>query len=80
MDVSYLDDAKFFDGMDDFGSELTLQSLTIIVVFFLKNYLNSPLLSFMIINLEMLFQILDKVEKSSRTGKMAENHPLIAKT
>lgn len=49
---------KFFDGMDDDGSELNSQSLMLILNSFCYSvlYLNSPLIRFMIMNGECCFR------------------------
>ena len=53
-----MDDVKFFDGMDDDGSELTLQFLMLSLASFCSSvlYLNSPLLRLMIMNGKWCFR------------------------
>ena len=49
---------KFFDGMDDDGSELNLQKFMFcwIALCYLVLYLNSPIIGFMIMNGECCFR------------------------
>lgn len=67
---------KFFDGMDDDGSEFNFHSLMLLLYSFSYSvlFLDSPLLRSIIMNGGMLFQILGTVGNSSRTVKMEENH------
>jgi hypothetical protein len=54
----YLDDVKFFDGMDDDGSELNLHFICLVYLAFVVTvlYLNSPRLKLMIVNGECFFR------------------------
>jgi len=54
----YLDNVKFFDGMDDDGSELNLHFICLVYLAFVVTvlYLNSPRLKLMIVNGECFFR------------------------
>lgn len=66
---------KFFDGMDDDGSESNFLSFCLILYSFWYSvlFLNSPLVRVvMMMNGEIFFQILETVGNSTRTWKFVK--------